>query len=58
MKLDLLLNKLGLYTENLKYLAEIINHLPNNLNDLEFNLGDNKIGTNPENIKYLAEAIK
>lgn len=42
----------------MKYMAEGMKYLPNNLQNFILNLNKNKLGRNAENWKYLVEGIK
>lgn len=48
--LILQINKLGLNSENSKYLGEVINQLPKNLKNFTLNLYRNNLGENTQNL--------
>lgn len=57
--LDLSNNKLGKYSEGVKYLlGKGLKGLPNSLKDLFLYLPDNGLGENIKSIKYLVQGVK
>lgn len=52
------MNSLGGNAENMYWLGEGMQYLPNNLKSLKLDLDSNNLGGNSENIKWLGEVLR